>query len=286
MIESIRARHADAVRSACAVEDGFVTASDDGTLKVWRPDGTFVRSLREHEHHVSVARAVRGRRLLSAGYDRKVLLWDLASAEVVTRLSGCKEWIVDAAVSADGGRAATIERLGAVRVWDLTTGRLLARFTHRGSWGALALSPVGDRLYVGAGADDRGRYRLAAYDVASRRAVAERETPWVTDLAVEVDTGRVLAVGGRTLHVYDAALEPKGQRAHDAALIAVVADEDGPVTADAQGLVVTWDHDGGPNGGYRREISAPVTAFAWSGLGGSFLLGLEDGEVVVRPPSR
>src|SRR5581483_4334185 len=77
-----------------------------------------------------------GRRLVSVGDDMLVKVWDAATGKPVVSLAGhapqTPEGYLSAlyalAVSPDGHYAASGDRAGFVRVWDLTAGRQAAAF--------------------------------------------------------------------------------------------------------------------------------------------------------------
>ena len=67
-----------------------------------------------------------GQRLISAGGDRSVRLWDGKTGEPIRQLAGRGEWQYAAAISDDGRLAAAGGWDGLARLWDTDTGRLRA----------------------------------------------------------------------------------------------------------------------------------------------------------------
>ena len=83
-----------------------------------------------------------GSRLATAGRDRAVWLWDLATGEEVARLPGHTSYVWSLAFSPDGNTLASGSGDFTVRLWD--TAPLKTRYqAHRE---ALALRPEADRL--------------------------------------------------------------------------------------------------------------------------------------------
>ena len=101
-----------------------------------------------------------GRSALSAGRDHSVRLWDLASGFEVRAYSGFRAAVRAVAFSHDGRLAAAggqdgppgqpLATQGVVRVYDVESGQELRRFEVAGAVHALAFSPVGRHLLVGA----------------------------------------------------------------------------------------------------------------------------------------
>jgi WD40 repeat protein len=86
-----------------------------------------------------------GRYALSGDSTGRVILWEIASLEVVRRLIGHTESVVDASFGPGGRRALTCDRSGVAILWDLESGVSLGRFTapEAGRTEACALSPDG-----------------------------------------------------------------------------------------------------------------------------------------------
>jgi len=276
----IRARHADHVYDACVLDYGFATASGDCTIKLWRPDGSFITTLREHGHAVSALRALTHRRLVSCGYDRSVRVWDLSNlptARVVRTFSGCKEWIVALAVSTDERRIAVVERLGAMRVWDLATGELVLRHRVGEEWPALALA--NERAFIG-----RKDGVIEVIDFARKETIAKLEghVGRVSDLAIVGDT--LISTGDQVRTWSLSSLELRKSFAdHRARVIGVDLGDDFVATADESGFVLYWDLEKGPIGGRQRSLDRAPSAFA-ARLDGSILFGYANGDVQIVPP--
>ena len=88
----------------------------------------------------------------------KVMLWDVATREVVTMLEGHQELIYGGDFSADGKTLATAGWDGTVRLWQIETGQLLMTLdSPPGLKYSVAFSPNGQ--YLAIGGTSRGGYR-------------------------------------------------------------------------------------------------------------------------------
>ncbi len=115
--------HDGAVTALVFAGDGrrAVSASDDGTVRVWDLEtGACERVLTGHRGSVhAVAVAGDGRRAVSAGDDRTLRVWDLESGACAPPLTGHDRCVTSVAISADGARAASAGEDDMLRVWDL-----------------------------------------------------------------------------------------------------------------------------------------------------------------------
>jgi WD40 repeat protein len=109
--------------------------------------------LAAHKGRVTFVAFLPDGRLVTAGHDGRVTLQDPAEGKAVLVLDAHRAPITAGAVSRDGRRLATADRTGAVKLWDLPSGR--ERAALRGLTGLvfdLAFSPDG-RLVAAGGLD-------------------------------------------------------------------------------------------------------------------------------------
>lgn len=120
--------HTAAVNRAVFSNDNkrVVTASDDGTARVW--DTGTRKSLAVLKGHMPVMDAEfspDGRRVVTASADGTARLWDSASGQLLTVLRGHVGAVKTAVFSGDGRRVVTAGEDHTARVWDAGTGNLL-----------------------------------------------------------------------------------------------------------------------------------------------------------------
>ncbi|KAM5505356.1 hypothetical protein McanMca71_003202, partial [Microsporum canis] len=147
------------------LDRGAVSASDDGTVRLWDPaSGQHLQTLEGHSDPVrAVAFSPDGRMLASVSDDGTVRLWDPASGWHLQTLKGHGDPVRAVAFSPDGRILASASDDGTVRLWDSALGRHLQTLEGYGDpIRAVAFLPDGRMLIS---ASDDGIVRL--WDPAS-----------------------------------------------------------------------------------------------------------------------
>ena len=162
---------------------------------LWRLSHSDRRTLEGHTSDVYfVAWSPDGRRLVSAGREGVLHLWDAATGRDLYTLSGHKQEVNSAAFSPDGAALASVGDDGRIILWDAATGQERRRLQDSGeALQTVAWSP-GGRLIAAAGRDRR----IHLWDVDSGRQLAplDGHSDQVESVAFN-DDGRALASGGR-----------------------------------------------------------------------------------------
>jgi WD40 repeat protein len=229
------------------------TGRDDGVL------GTHDRAV------TSVAFAPDGKSIVSGSHDRSIQCVAFPAGKLEWRAPGCWEQVNAVALSADGSLLATgssdlrfaerepkvwDQRLdpGAVRLWDLRTGRLLRRLGDPAEQVmAVAVSPDGRRVAGGVGkADGSGAVRL--WDAATGTETWSRADHAAEVLSVAFSPdGTVVASAGAegTVKLRDAAMGSvtKSLTGHDGGATSVVFSVDGStlVAGGSDGTAYVWE---------------------------------------------
>ncbi len=138
-----------------------------------------------------IAVSADGRRVLTAGFDYSVMLWDLATQRPLLRLAGHDAAVDAVAFLPHGHRAVSAGDDGSLILWDLDTGAVAARWLgHRGKVAALAVSP--DGATIASAGWDRS---LRLWTVASGAARVLGEHAANVNAVAFAPDGRLLASG-------------------------------------------------------------------------------------------
>lgn len=222
-----------------------------GGLVIDVDTGEVSRQLIGHQDAVyAVAASPNGKWLATAGYDRQIVIWDLAKGTVAHRLRGHNGAIFTLAFSKDGNVLASGSADDTVKLWRVADGARLDTLSQaQGAIRSLLFSPTGDQLI--AGSADRC---VRVWNFVSRiePAINPLVTTRVADqLGIDhiafVDQGRQLAVisQGRQLKL--------------------------------------WAVDGWRLLGLRAELSDQATSVVVNGAGNRLWIGQQDGELVEVP---
>ena len=174
-----------------ATERKLVSVFDDGRPSNFRMDTT-ERNRRLSRQFYSVVFSPNdgGQRLLAAGRDDRVRLWDTRSHELLRTFEGHTGLVAAVAFSPDGGQILTGGWDNTARLWNVSTGQEVGRFDGHGDYVAcVAFSPDGRHVLT---ASWDGTTRL--WDRKTRRElcrlIGTRDGQWmVTDPDGRFDTG-------------------------------------------------------------------------------------------------
>lgn len=120
-----------------------------GDVKLWDlATGNLVASLEGHTSNVwSAALTPDGKRLITSGYDGKILIHDTAEKKEIAKLEKHKGWCRSVAAAPDGKHFASAGEDGSVVIWDLDGPKEVKTFkAHESAVYQLAFSPDGKTL--------------------------------------------------------------------------------------------------------------------------------------------
>lgn len=237
------------------------------------------------------------RRAVSAGADRSLLLWDLASGQPLRRFLGHAGAVYAVDVSPDGGKLLSASADGAVILWDAETGREIQRLSgHAGAVRQSRFLAYGDAALT---AGDDGCLLLWDLPTGSIRARWQEHSQPVHALAVSPD-GRAALSGdaqgtiihwslpeGRVLHRFPGLVEQGReagvQQCHYASVEGIVFLGDGAqaISASADQFAIHWDLTSGQVIGKHTPLKVGLHAVASAPDRRAILLGGLNSEVVV-----
>jgi WD40 repeat protein len=226
----------------------LVNVGNDGTVRLWRTDGSGPLILGRHAGWVgAVSFSPDGRLVVSAGADGTVRLWHVDGFGEPLILRGPKGGVQVASISPDGTRVVSAGEDGTVRLWhaDGTSEPMILR-GHEGAVYAALFSPDG-KLVVSAGWDRT--VRLWNADGMGQPRILYGHEGWVNAASFSPDGTRVVSAGGDgTVRLWcaDGSGEPLILRGHEGCVNAVSFSPDGTfvVSAGQDGTVRLWHANG------------------------------------------
>jgi WD40 repeat protein len=112
-----------------------------------------------------------GTRLISAGADRLIRVWDTADGCLLQTLEGHSKPVYSLALGQDGRQLASAGADGSIKIWELSEGRLIRSLTGHTNWiFGLAFHPDGTRIA------SRGRWHRAS--LGDWRRPGDPHSPW------------------------------------------------------------------------------------------------------------
>ena len=128
----------------------IVTASEDGTIKIWSPNSKKPTSIKVGNPYTtvtSVSFSPDGNNIISGDQDNNVKLWSKEGKYIKT-LTGHKYGVNSVAWSPDGNTIASADNNGTVILWN-KEGKLLQTLTgHRGSVNDISFSPDNNTIAI------------------------------------------------------------------------------------------------------------------------------------------
>ncbi|MCB9759562.1 MAG: NACHT domain-containing protein [Alphaproteobacteria bacterium] len=228
-----------------------------------------------------------GQRILTAGSDGALRVWDPRSSQATARCDGHNSSILVAAWDPDGQRILTAGIDSILRVWDPTSGEMTARCDgHNGVILAAAWDPDGQRILS---AGDDGTLRVWDPRSGEMTARCDGHNGRVLAAVWDPDGRRILTAGeDGTLRVWDPRSGEVTTRCdgHDGRVLAAAWDPDGRriLSAGDDGTLRVWDPRSGEMTARFDGHSSPIWVAAWDPNGQRIITADDDGTLRVWDP--
>ncbi len=224
-------RHSQAVNAAQFSADGqrLVSASNDGSVIVWRPDGSVLTRITLADEGaratdvslIEDANAIATSTVLIATSEGNLELWQVGAqgqSELQTVLRGHTDWITSVTASPDGTLLASASRDRTIRLWQRDGTPLKTLSGHSGWVNRVRFSPDGQSL---ASASEDGTVRLWQRDGTPLKVLgqtADQATDQMTDQATDQVTDQLPSQSPdrsspqtAVVRITDLAFSPNGQ---------------------------------------------------------------------------
>ena len=267
-----------------------VSASDDGTIRLWEGGNQKAIVERHWRRILSVAFSPDGQTLASRGLSERIWLWDVSSGQqkaVLAGYTGRNNWVSSLAFSPDGQTLASGSVSTRIVLWDVESGQpadTLAK--HDGEVSSVEFSPDGHTLASGSW---DGSARLWDVETGQQKAVlkyrrgADR-AGYVQALAFSPD-GKTLASGSRgsMIRLWDVGsgelLATCTGRMGWVESVAFSPDGLTLASGSQDGTVRLWDVDSGQQKAILEGHTTSVNSVAFSPDGYTLASGGRDGMV-------
>jgi WD40 repeat protein len=258
----------------------LLTASHDGTARLWDVDGILTTNLLHDNPPTFAVFSPDNVHLLTGGGDSAVHLWDTVTGRKLADLD-TQRIVNSATFSPDGSRIATANLAGRIRVWDVASRSEIAQLKSRGGLLHIQFSPKGDLLAASSGL---GTAQL--WDVASgaEAAVIQTSATLSQQVIFSKDGDVLLAVGSdNQAHLLRTdGTEVRAFVGHNSGITAATFSPDGQLVATA-----SFDHtariwstkDGSSIATLKGHGDELVAAVAFSPDARSLLTASRDGTV-------
>jgi len=280
--------HSSSVNGCAFSPDGklIVSASGDGTLKVWDSEtGQMLRSLEGHSSFVEgCAFSPDGKLIVSASWNRTLKVWDSETGQTLRSLEGHSAPVEGCAFSPDGKLIASASLDRTLKVWDSETGQTLRSLEgHSSSVKGCAFSPD-SKLIVSA--SDDGTLKVWDAETGQMLRSLEGHSDIVRGCAFSPNGKLIVSASlDRTLKVWDAEMGQtlRSLEGHSSSVFGCAFSPDGKriVSASVDRMLKVWDAETGQMLRSLEGHSSFVSGCAFSPDGKLIVSASDDGTLKV-----
>jgi WD40 repeat protein len=243
--------HTDFTTGCAFSSDGstIITASDDGTLKIWDASSGIERfSLIGHTSRITAwAFSFDKQSIVSADKDGTLKVWDASSGIERFSLIGHTTKITTCAFSFDGSTIVSVSADKTLKVWDASSGVEQLSFITNHTREIRACAFSFDGRWIASASEDK---TLKVWDTTSgfeRLSLITNHTGEIRACAFSFDGGTIVTSSvDRTLKVWDTTsgkerLSPTDDHTSRITACAFSSDGRSVVSADKDGTLQVWD---------------------------------------------
>jgi len=131
------------------LDNTFLSAGNDGVIKIWTKDLDPVSSFKAHKQAVTNM-VMDGYFLFTASDDLTIAMWDIKSKTKLKVLTGHENDILDLTIVPDSGHLLSAGRDGIIKLWDYTLGSTLFEYKRNNTeFNCMYYNKKSRELYAG-----------------------------------------------------------------------------------------------------------------------------------------
>lgn len=221
----------------------IATASEDKTVKLWKPDGMLLNTLKGHHAGVWTVRFSPNSKIIASGSsDNTIKLWKL-NGTLLKTLKGHQAGVYDLAFSRDGQTLVSSSEDQTLKLWKIDGTLLNTLKGHQGTVVSLVFSPNG-QFIASAGEDQT----IKIWTIQGKLLnTIKGHGGTIVGLAFSPDSNVIASASDdTTVKLWTKEGKLLQTYMHDASVFAVTFSPNGEeiITAGADGLVKIWKKEG------------------------------------------